>query len=295
VRREVARTRRSYLAALDGPLVEPVDPAAAALDPQRVAACFRTAERSIDTSLLSDRIRAAVEAHPRIDLFPGVDVQRVGGRTGSYRVVGLEADRARTEGPFDGVVNASWANREVIDARSGRPSRRRALNRLKLGVNLWNVSRGIGIPSTTFVLGPYGDVVRFPSGRTYLSWYPAGMIGAIDASEPVDWRARLAAVDRDRIVAETVAGLRRLAPGLDPSLGAPGAEAVVEGGAIYARGRTDIDDAASELHQRFAIGPVRHGGYVSLDPGKLTTAPRFALQTADLLRPRARLVARNTA
>ena len=55
----------------------------------------------------------------------------------------------------------------------------------------------------------------------------------------------------------------------------------VDAGAIVAIGTSDVDDAASELHDRKRIGVWSHGGYHSVDPGKLTTAPMFAVTAAD--------------
>ena len=55
----------------------------------------------------------------------------------------------------------------------------------------------------------------------------------------------------------------------------------VRGGVIYARGDTDVDDEASELHERHRVGPFTHGAYHSVDTGKYTLAPLFALKLAD--------------
>ena len=55
----------------------------------------------------------------------------------------------------------------------------------------------------------------------------------------------------------------------------------VTGGAIVAYGCTDLDDPASNLHDRTRIGVMSDNGYHSVDPGKLTTAPLFAMRTAN--------------
>jgi hypothetical protein len=52
---------------------------------------------------------------------------------------------------------------------------------------------------------------------------------------------------------------------------------------IFAWGDRDIDDHASELHSRDAVGVHDHDGYYSIDTGKLTTAPLFAQRLGDLL------------
>ncbi len=51
-----------------------------------------------------------------------------------------------------------------------------------------------------------------------------------------------------------------------------------------ARGKTDIDDPTSYLHQRSAIGPRAMGSYITIDTGKYCMAPLFAVETADLIK-----------
>jgi hypothetical protein len=57
----------------------------------------------------------------------------------------------------------------------------------------------------------------------------------------------------------------------------------VTGGIIVAWGDSDIDEPHSELHSRNAIGVYDHDGYLSVDTGKLTTAPIFAAKVAEVL------------
>ena len=55
----------------------------------------------------------------------------------------------------------------------------------------------------------------------------------------------------------------------------------MKGGVIVAWGETDIDDPGSELHERHRIGVRSDRGHHSVDPGKLTMAPYFALECAE--------------
>jgi hypothetical protein len=55
----------------------------------------------------------------------------------------------------------------------------------------------------------------------------------------------------------------------------------VAGGIIMAAGETDIDDPASRLHTRSAVGIRSFEGYHSVDTGKYTLAPMYAMQVAD--------------
>ena len=66
-----------------------------------------------------------------------------------------------------------------------------------------------------------------------------------------------------------------------PGLGATTID-TVDAGIITAWGATDIDDPNSGLHQRHEVGPWARDGWISVDTGKLTTAPLFAQRAAAL-------------
>lgn len=288
-RARMKRTGCRYFGDSGGPLFEHAEVETGGYDPDRVIARFTTAERAIDTHLLADLLADAVLTHPNIEFRPGHEVENVEPLREKYRVDCRLGDHTQQLGPFHHVVNALWANRLVIDARMGRPPQRPFTNRLKLGVNIWLGERDPAAPTTTYLLGPYGDMVRFPSGRIYLSWYPVGMIAMLDSLQPIDWRERLAAVDHQHIIAESVSALQRLTPAFDPHLDDSSVRVEVEGGAIFAWGSTDIDDRGSELHERFEIGPHHQGNYISLDTGKFSTAPRFSLEVAERISPARKL------
>jgi hypothetical protein len=72
--------------------------------------------------------------------------------------------------------------------------------------------------------------------------------------------------------------------GIIPSVGAldlSQAKVDVEGGYIFAWGRTGIADPESELHHRSDIGIRSAGRYHSIDTGKYGMAPYFADLLAD--------------
>jgi len=52
----------------------------------------------------------------------------------------------------------------------------------------------------------------------------------------------------------------------------------VDAGAIFAYGKSDVNVLDSRLHDRTHIGVYRRNNYFSIDPGKLTTAPMFAVE-----------------
>lgn len=268
-----------------------------------VQAVFRTQERAIDTDDLATQVREAVAAEPRIRVLTEHQVggvERIGGERGATNSAALGAGgvgheprtrpafaiigTARGE-PFRieaaQVVNASWERRLVIDQTLGIAPRPGVLHRLKYRVICRTPAALAGCPSITIVIGRYGDVVIRPGGTAYLSWYPAGLQGWAAAVEPPrEWDAACRGqppADVAASVAEaTVAALARWMPALTR------AEVLqVDAGAIVADGQTDVDDAASGLHSRAKSGVLSHRGYHSVDPGKLTAAPMFALEVAE--------------
>lgn len=249
-------------------------------DPEDIVAAYETCEIAVDTWLIAEQIRAAVRAHPRIELLDETRVITAANRSGGGYDVVFDADGVQRRGPFDAVVNALWANRPAIDTRYGIPPRRQWINRRKLGVN-FQCDGPADVPSFTVMLGPFGDVVAYRSGRVYLSWYPACMIGTSLGADETDWSAVVQSVDGERIARETVAALARLCPEAGRLRSVSGIEPVINGGTIYALGRTDIDDPASRLHERIDTGIEGVGTYVSVDTAKFTLGPATAVETAD--------------
>jgi hypothetical protein len=138
----------------------------------------------------------------------------------------------------------------------------------------------INAPSITMVLGSYGDVVIRSNGTAYLSWYPAGMRGWSNALvPPSEWDSACKGNNQSQstsIVDEIIEGIQAWYPEIGHCR-----PYQLDAGAIVAYGSTDVDDPGSGLHDRTRIGVLSSGGYHSVDPGKLTTAPYFAMQVAD--------------
>lgn len=131
------------------------------------------------------------------------------------------------------------------------------------------------------MLGPYGDVVVRGNGTAYLSWYPIAMQGwSHELAPPAAWNGPCRGeVDDDQsrsLARQILAAIDAWYPGMGQSR-----PILVDAGAIVAYGKTDVGDAASALHDRTQIGVTSMGGYHSVDPGKLTTAPLFAQLAAD--------------
>ncbi len=271
-----------YLGERPDQLATPLSAAAlgAHFTPSRLSAGFETVERAIDTEIMAVALRRRVLEHPLITFLPSHAVRAISAAGEWFRVEGDCPD-----GPWfshaQQVVNATWEQRLRFDQQMGIPPAGDLLHRLKYRVIAQLPERLRDAPSVTMVLGRYGDVVVRPNGTAYLSWYPSGLRGwTHDIHPPMEWepacRAEAPEALGREISGEIMAAIDAWYPGI--------AECVpihVDAGAIVAIGRSDVDDAASTLHDRSHIGVTSLGGYHSVDPGKLTTAPFFALQAAD--------------
>jgi glycine/D-amino acid oxidase-like deaminating enzyme len=249
----------------------------------QVQAAFSTPEVAIKPMLLADRIRAAIAATPAIEVRLGHTVRRLKESDGiivvdSTQAAGAEDDR------YDHVVNALWNGRLAVDATLGLRPGRQWIYRFKYGVRCRRPD-GVDLPSATVISGPFGEVVNYPDGLVYLTWYPAcAVASSLDIVPPVLPNIATEPV-RSRIVDGTFAGLADIVPALRTTGLDRFTDLSVAGGIIVAWGETDIDDPTSELHHRFDIGVSSRGRFHSVDPGKLTMAPHFAGVCADRIIP----------
>ena len=241
-----------------------------------------TAELAVDLDRLCQLLRGALESADRIERRWGHRVEEVRRTADGYRLEGRTADGATWAREAAVVVNCLWESRMRLDAQLGFAPARRWVHRLKYRL-LGRLPEGLAaLPSFTLVLGPFGDVVTWPSGRVYLSWYPACLRGwSSELAVPDAWDAPCNGSVAPRVAREVaqaaLAELDRILPGI-------GAATIdtVDAGIITAWGETDISDPRSGLHERHAVGPWARDGWISVDTGKLTTAPLFAEQAAVL-------------
>src|SRR5207244_10704176 len=82
------------------------------------------------------------------------------------------------------VVNCLWVGRLQVDRSVGLLPDRPCVHRLKYRLVGRLPERLNDLPSMTFVLGPYGDIVTYPSGQTYLSSYPDCVASCSTAMAP---------------------------------------------------------------------------------------------------------------
>ena len=246
-------------------------------DADRVVSAFQTAEVAIDPRVLAPVLRAAVRSHDRIATRLGTPVRafRPPDENGAQLVI--EVGGVASVASYRRAVNAAWSQRLALDATARIPAAGTVMHRYKVGLH--GPALPGTVPSTTFIVGSYGDVVRF-ADRSYQSWYPAGLVASHVGVEPPGAADVLGGLDAPGITTVTAQELARLMPGSAAALRQAAEHSVVAGGWITAWGSTDIDDPGSRLHERHEIGVSSYGPHLSIDTGKYTTAPHFAAQAA---------------
>lgn len=236
---------------------------------------FATQELAVSPDSLADLIVKRVFESEKIKLHLGAMVtavdpidRRVAVRNEDGTVVRL--------GPYDHVVNCAWEGRPAIDLTVGVQPPADSTFRMKYFIK---TASDVILPSSTIVLGPFGDIVQYEDGDQYLCWYPSGRVWWSEGPTPPKWPTRPQPDEAMRITKETLAFLSDVVPAV---AGVPLDSGEVRGGVICAPGQSDVDDPNSQLHERWNIGPTtRYGWYHSVDTGKYTTAPLFATQVAD--------------
>lgn len=253
-------------------------------DGPRIADAFLTEERAIDTDDLAIAIREAIDRNDRISFVGNTRIDEIIRSTAETRVGGLWTDSGeRCEIVAEHVVNATWEQRLRLDQMAGLALPEGWLHRLKYRAIVQLPDRLREQPSATMVLGRYGDVVVRANGSAYLSWYPACLKGWSHAlSPPDDWDAPCRGMAEPEMAAAIGAEIVREVSVWYPSMAASRL-LTVDAGAIVAYGQSDVDDPGSGLHGRTQVCVSGDQAYLSVDPGKLTTAPLFALQAVDRL------------
>lgn len=248
-------------------------------DPARVAAVFQTSEISLDPEALASIFRQRLAETPEIRMLPGRKAVSVVQRNSELVVYSVDAEDEHSEA-YDHVVNASWAGRLQLDASMGIAPQEKWTFRFKYFVRTTVPSGGHAV-SATIVLGPFGDIISYSNGVRYLSWYPTGVVARSNDIEPFEVPATLAESDGHALAAAIASGLGSVMPSAPSFSEGMGSAPVVKGGWIFAWGTTDIDDPASRFHQRCDVGVHAYGRYLSIDTGKLTMAPLFAVEAVD--------------
>uniref|UniRef100_B8HSA3 FAD dependent oxidoreductase n=1 Tax=Cyanothece sp. (strain PCC 7425 / ATCC 29141) TaxID=395961 RepID=B8HSA3_CYAP4 len=246
----------------------------------QLQAGFQTVELAVDTEQLAVLIRQAIASNPRIQFLPLHQVKAVERGCDYFQIEGVSPE-GLWKLSAQQVVNATWENRLAIDRSVGLEPASGWLHRLKYRVVAHLPDELKGAPSATMVIGRYGDVVIRPNQTVYLSWYPAALQGwSNELSPPPEWnapcRGEVPPAQAQKLAHSVLSAIEQWFPGISKS-----SPFLVDAGAIFAHGYTDVDDRKSGLHDRTRIGVTSVNGYHSSSTGKLTTAPLFAVTAAN--------------
>lgn len=254
-------------------------------NPGFAQAVYRTAEIGIDPEALAALVRARVAAEPNLRTLAATEITAVNRADDNVTVRFVQAGQA-AQARYDHVVNTLWDGRLAIDQTAGIAPPRPWLYRVKHYLRVTSNTPTGHLPSATIILGAFGDIVNY--GRAaYLSWYPAGMRGLSSALRPPAWPLVLDEVSARAVRQGIFSALAQLVPAVTAFNDDAAAACEVKAGIIFAWGQTDIDDPASGLHERHAIGPQSYGRYHTVDTGKLTMAPLYGKMVADRILQRA--------
>lgn len=241
---------------------------------------FRTSELAIDTFKLAKHMRKAVQNHSNITFIGDCEVLAIS-KNGSGYVIEGEHQKTKWKKKSIQVVNATWTDKFRLDETLGISPPKEILHRLKYRIIADIPEEMKNGPSATMVIGKFGDVVIRPNKTAYISWYPNACRGWSNSIEPPEsWnepsRGIVPEKDFDEISEQLIHETVKWYPAIRNCK-----PKIVDAGIIVAHGTTDVDDKESRLHKRTNIGVTSYDGYHSVDTGKLTTAPMFALDTAD--------------
>lgn len=239
----------------------------------RVVAAYETAERAVDPERICPALRDVVMGADGVEVRCGTEVTGV-----REREAGVEVQADGTWEQFDLVVNCAWEDRLRLDATYGLAPGRRVIHRFKTGMRA-GLPAGQTLPTVTFTSGCYGDTVAY-AASAYASWYPVGLLSQEVALHPSARYPMPDELEQRRLVDQSAAGLAELMPAIEPVL--TESDWRVVGGYITAWGETGIDDIGSRLHSRHEIGVHAHRRYLTVDTGKLTTAPMWADHVASI-------------
>jgi hypothetical protein len=247
----------------------------------RITTAYRTIEHAIDTAWVAEKLREAVVNQPKITWWGNTKVEQAARLENGQIGITLQTKVEMMTLPYDRVINCLWEGRLQLDASLGIYPARPWLHRFKLGIYLQFCRAYPEIPSTTLMLGSFGDVVNFQDRKIYCSWYPDCMVGMSQELSPPNWQATLTSEKLEDIFQRSMVQLTAIHPVLQQITPEAILDKKICGGEIFAWGKTDIDDITSELHHRYQIGIHSIDNYHSIDTGKYTTAPYFAMKVCD--------------
>jgi len=232
---------------------------------------FRTSERAVDLEKLKEIIVA--EIMERENIFVNLNSEVLLVKTDPHNGYILSTNRCESDKNFGYVINCTWEKRYLLDRMFWEK-----LPNLNYRTKLYvSAKTSLQEAAYTTVLGKYGDLVVFNTGRLYGSDYLTGLTSftnevlpnfAERESLPEELVTRHWEYLKSRFFLEM------------PELSEVTDVATFER-SVVARGDSDIDQIKSGLHERSPHYLDRKGNYISALATKITTVPQLAKKIVD--------------
>jgi hypothetical protein len=250
-------------------------------NPEYIEDIFETTEYSVEPRYIANKLTEALENDPNIQLILSCKVDAVSRVNTNLRVHFTHQGIAQSEDYTD-VINATWNGLLEIDRTMGIEPLGTWSHRYKFGNKILVPLHSNDLPSTTMILGAYGDTVNFLGRGAFMSWYPVGRTGWSEAYRPPEWDSMYSKEERFDVFQRSFDELKKRIPAVG-NLHFDMESVDPVGGDILALGDTDVDKNESRLHERFEVGIRSFGNYHSVDTGKYTLIPYLAVKVADRL------------
>ena len=232
---------------------------------------FTTSERAVDIEKLKEIIITELQTRDNINIHLNQEISLI--ETDISNKYFLYSKTIRIEEKFDYIINCTWAKRFLLDQLffSNLPE----FNyRTKLYVSAKTKLQEAAI---TTILGKYGDLVIYNTGRLYASDYLTGLTSFVNGNSTVH-------EERESLPEELITKhwnyfkhrFSHYVPELDEVTNITTFERTV-----VAQGDSDIDQIGSGLHDRSPYYIARKGNYISALGTKFTTIPQLAKKIVD--------------
>lgn len=232
---------------------------------------FITSERAVDLDKLRQIIITEMVERENISIHVNSEIIHV--KTDNQDRYILSTNSNELEEKFDFVINCTWEKRYLLDRLFWDE-----LPELNYRTKLY-VSAKTNLQETacTTVLGKYGDLVIFKTGRLYGSDYLTGLTSFTNEVLPNF-------TERDSLPEELVVRhweyLKSRFYLEMPELSEVSDITTLER-SVVAKGNSDIDEIDSGLHERSPHYLNRKGNYISGLGTKITTVPQLAKKIVD--------------
>jgi hypothetical protein len=232
---------------------------------------FKTSELAVDLEKLKELITAEINQRSNITVNINSEISLV--KTENHNKYILSTNSIELERRFDYTINCTWEKRHLLDRMFWDK-----LPNLNYRTKLY-VSAKTSLKETawTTVLGKYGDLVIFNSGRLYGSDYMTGLTSF--TNEVLPNFAERVSLPGELVTRHWESFKSRFSLEM-PELSEVTDITTLER-SVVAMGDSDIDQFNSGLHDRSPYYVNRKGNYISALGTKMTTIPQLAKKIVD--------------